>query len=95
MKADQYFPGWIMARDHWIVKESLNALTYGLEKKPEIIGWRFSTDGIATAGQMNIPTIGFGPGNPNLAHQPNEHISLEDVLSAANGYCALAYSLAT
>jgi acetylornithine deacetylase/succinyl-diaminopimelate desuccinylase-like protein len=95
MEAEQYFPGWIMAREHWIVKESLNAITYGLDKKPEIIGWRFSTDGIATAGQMNIPTIGFGPGNPNLAHQPNEHIRLKDVLSAAKGYCALAYRLAT
>ncbi len=95
MKIDQYFPGWIMARDHWIVKESLKALKYGLEKEPEIIGWRFSTDGIATAGQMNIPTIGFGPGDPNLAHQPNEHIILEDVLNSAKGYCALAYSLAS
>jgi acetylornithine deacetylase/succinyl-diaminopimelate desuccinylase-like protein len=93
-KAKQYFQGWMTNRDHWSVIESLAALEQGLGIKPDIIGWRFSTDGVATAGELNIPTIGFGPGDPSLAHQPNEHISLEDVASAAKGYCALAHRLA-
>ncbi|TEU10360.1 M20/M25/M40 family metallo-hydrolase, partial [Candidatus Bathyarchaeota archaeon] len=95
IKAEQYFPGWITDRDHWSVVESLDALALGLGEMPEIIGWRFSTDGVATAGDLGIPTIGFGPGDPALAHQPNEHIALEDVASAARGYCALAYKLAS
>jgi putative selenium metabolism hydrolase len=90
----QYFPGWITDRDQWSVIESLEALERGLGERPEIIGWRFSTDGVATAGDLGIPTIGFGPGDPALAHQPNEHIALADVASAARGYCALAYRLA-
>jgi acetylornithine deacetylase/succinyl-diaminopimelate desuccinylase-like protein len=94
-KADQYFPGWIIDEDHWAVQESLEALTDGMSRKPEIIGWRFSTDGIATAGQLGIPTVGFGPGDPALAHQPNEYIRLDDVVAAAKGYCALAYRLAS
>ena len=94
-KADQYFPGWIIEEDHWAVQESLEALTDGMSKKPDIIGWRFSTDGIATAGQLGIPTVGFGPGDPALAHQPNEYIRLDDVVAAAKGYCALAYRLAS
>ena len=94
-KAEQYFPGWITDRDHWSVVESLDALALGLGGMPEIIGWRFSTDGVATAGDLGIPTIGFGPGDPALAHQPNEHIALADVASAARGYCALAYKLAS
>jgi putative selenium metabolism hydrolase len=92
-KADQYFPGWIIEEDHWAVKESLEALTGGMGKEPDIIGWRFSTDGIATAGQLGIPTVGFGPGDPSLAHQPDEHISLDDVMAAVKGYCALTYRL--
>ena len=94
-EADQYFPGWIIEEDHWTVQESLGALTEGMSKKPDIIGWRFSTDGIATAGQLGIPTVGFGPGDPALAHQPNEYIRLDDVVAAAKGYCALAYRLAS
>ena len=92
-KAEQYFQGWITDRDHWSVVESMGALERGLGEKPEIIGWRFSTDGVATAGELGIPTIGFGPGDPALAHQPNERIALADVASAARGYCALAYRL--
>lgn len=57
------------------------------------MGWRFSTDGVATAGELGIPTVGFGPGDPSLAHQPNEHIALGDVAAAARGYCALAHRL--
>ena len=94
-KADQYFPGWIIDEDHWAVQESREALTGGMGRKPDIIGWRFSTDGIATAGQLGIPTVGFGPGDPTLAHQPDEHISLDDVMVSAMGYCALAHRLAS
>jgi putative selenium metabolism hydrolase len=93
-RVDQYFPGWITDRDHWSVIESLEALERGLGERPEIIGWRFSTNGVATAGDLGIPTIGFGPGDPALAHQTNEHIVLADVASAARGYCALSYRLA-
>ena len=93
-EADQYFPGWIIEKDHWAVQESSEALKLGMGREPEIIGWRFSTDGIATAGQLGIPTVGFGPGDPSLAHQPDEHVSLDDVMVAAMGYCALAYRLA-
>jgi putative selenium metabolism hydrolase len=93
-EADQYFPGWIIEEEHWAVQESLEALTGGMGNKPDIIGWRFSTNGIATAGQLGIPTIGFGPGDPTLAHQPDERISLDDVMVAAKGYCALAHRLA-
>lgn len=93
-KADQYFPGWIIEENHWAVQESLEALTGGMGDKPDIIGWRFSTDGIATAGQLGIPTVGFGPGDPTLAHQPDERVRLHDVMAAAKGYCALAHRLA-
>jgi putative selenium metabolism hydrolase len=93
-RAEQYFQGWITDRDHWSVVESLGALERGIGERPEVIGWRFSTDGVATAGELGIPTVGFGPGDPALAHQPNEHIALADVASAARGYCALAHRLA-
>jgi len=91
----QYFPGWIIPRENWPVEAGLRALEEALDRRPEVVGWRFSTDGVATAGALGIPTIGFGPGDPSLAHQPDEHVALSDVAAAARGYCALAYRLTT
>jgi len=93
MRVREYFPGWITPRDHWLTEESLKALEEALGRRPETTVWRFSTDGVATAGELGIPSIGFGPGDPSLAHQPDEHISLRDVEAAALGFTALAYRL--
>ncbi len=91
--ANQFFASWMTERDHWLVKESLGALKVALRDEPNVIGWRFSTNGVATAGDLGIPTVGFGPGDPALAHQPNEHITLADVMNAAKGFSALALRL--
>lgn len=56
----------------------------------QIIGWRFSTDGVATKGELGIPTIGFGPGEEAQAHGPDEHLPVEDVVKAARVYAQLA-----
>ncbi|MGQ9680699.1 MAG: YgeY family selenium metabolism-linked hydrolase [Candidatus Bathyarchaeia archaeon] len=92
-RVKQYFPGWLMNENDKVVKDSLAILEKTVGIKPKIIGWRFSTDGVATAGILGIPTIGFGPGDPALAHQPNERISISDVVKAAEGFRSLSASL--
>jgi acetylornithine deacetylase/succinyl-diaminopimelate desuccinylase-like protein len=38
--------------------------------------WSFSTNGVATAGLLGIPTIGFGPASETHAHAPMDQIPL-------------------
>ncbi len=35
---------------------------------------------------MGIPSLIYGPGNLDLAHKPNEHLDIEELLLSAKAY---------
>ncbi len=89
----EVFPPWALPADHPLIQTAAGSLRKTLGRRPEITRWAFSTDGVYTMGQAHIPTIGFGPGQPELAHAPNEHVALADVHLAAEAYAQLAVDL--
>jgi putative selenium metabolism hydrolase len=89
----EVFPPWALPAEHPLVQTAINSLRRTLGHRPAVTRWSFSTDGVYTMGQANIPTIGFGPGREEDAHSPNEHVRLESVHLAAQAYAQLAVDL--
>lgn len=85
---EKYYPTWKIEEDHPAVEIGVRAFEGLFNKKPLVDKWTFSTNGIATNGMYNIPTIGFGPGNEVLAHAPNEKVPVSDLVTASAFYAA-------
>lgn len=90
----KYFPTWEMPETTREVKKAREAYEAVFDSVPTVGHWVFSTNGIATAGMHDIPTIGFGPGHEHMAHAPNECVEIEHLTRACAFYAGfvLAYS---
>ena len=91
-QAKAYVPMWLMDRSHPLVKTAEKAYKLQFNKDAEVGTWKFSTNGVATKGMFDIPTIGFGPGKEEHAHSPDDQIKIEDLVDAVSFYAALTYS---
>ena len=77
--------------DEEIVRLSCQACKdMGLPSEP--VGYQQASDG-RFFRERGIPTVLIGPGIPELAHTPDEHIALADVYRAAQLYALIAYRM--
>jgi len=88
-----YFPTWKIPEDHEIVQAGVEAHKALYNEAPIVDRWVFSTNCVATTGRHKIPAIGFGPGDENQAHAPNEITRVKDLEICAAFYAMLPYSL--
>ena len=86
---EKYFPTWVLPENHKLVQAGVKAGRIALGKTPVVDKWVFSTNGVATAGRLKIPTIGFGPSNEIYAHTVRENMPVSDLLKAAVFYAAI------
>ncbi len=84
-------PFWISAGDTRLLAAQ-QALSTALGRHVPVDVWPFFTDGgfLHAAG---VPCIGFGPGDPAMAHVLDERMPVEQLLEATAGYMALALTL--
>ncbi len=88
-----YFPTWKMPEDHVIVQSGVEAYKDLFKKEPVVDKWTFSTNAVATTGRHKIPAIGFGPGDEDQAHAPNEINRVDDLEICSAFYAMLPYTL--
>lgn len=86
---EKYYPTWALPEDSSYLLQAMEAYRKVFAKEPLVDKWTFSTNGVATAGMLGIPTLGLGPGNEVFAHAPNEHCPVEHLSGAAAFYAAL------
>ncbi len=69
-----------------------------ISMRPRLGKWRLGRLGMGTAGgtlvnEFKIPTIGYGPGEEDLAHAPGERVSVRALCECALGTAAIAHAL--
>ena len=87
---DEAFPAWALDKEHPLISQLRQVIETACNHTPSVGHWPFSTDGVHTMGDLGIPTVGFGPGNPQLAHTSEEHMHLKDLVDAAHVYAMFA-----
>ncbi len=88
-----YFPTWKIPEDHRIVQAGKRAYEALWSAPPTVDKWTFSTNLVATTGRHKIPAIGFGPGDEDQAHAPNEITRVDDLEKCSAFYAMLPYAL--
>jgi len=88
-----YFPTWKTDESHPLVQAGVRAYRGLFAKEPVLGRWTFSTNLVSASGRHGIPGIGFGPGDEEEAHAPNEVNRIEDLVVCSAFYVSLVYAL--
>ena len=89
---EKYYPTWKIEEDHRVIKSGVKTFSDLFNEKPKVDKWTFSTNGVTINGVHKIPVIGFGPGNEELAHAPNEKVPIEHLVKASAFYALFCYN---
>ena len=81
------FPPYVLASENPWLQRALSALG-----QKEALLWPFTTDAPYLAA-TGAPVLGFGPGDPSLAHTTEERIALNELREAAHVYARLVRAL--
>ena len=90
---DMEMPGFRSSPDSRLVRVAREALL-ALGQSALVTGWTAACEGGFFA-RMGVPTVVLGPGDVNAqAHQPNEEVSISDLVHAAHAYVLMGLRLA-
>ena len=85
---EKYYPTWVLDEAHPLAQAAIATYETLWKKAPIVDKWTFSTNGVGSMGLMGVPTIGFGPGEEDVAHSVVERVPIRDLVEAAEFYAA-------
>lgn len=85
---EKYYPTWALEESHPLVQAAVSTYIGLHRKSPVVDKWTFSTNGVGSMGIMGVPTIGFGPGEEDVAHSVTERVPIRHLVEAAQFYAA-------
>jgi putative selenium metabolism hydrolase len=90
---EKYYPTWVLGESDPLAQAAVAAYESLWRKPPVVDKWTFSTNGVGSMGLMGVPTIGFGPGEEDVAHSVIDRVPIRHLVEAAQFYAAfpLAY----
>ncbi len=92
VRAANFSPAWFYELQAPVVRRALDGVrSAGLSEEES--HYAFCTNGSGTAGRLGIPTVGFGPGNEELAHRVDEYIEVGQLADGARGYASIMEAL--
>jgi acetylornithine deacetylase/succinyl-diaminopimelate desuccinylase-like protein len=85
---EKYYPTWVLEESHPLAQAAIRTYRSLWDHAPVVDKWTFSTNGVGSMGLMGVPTIGFGPGEEEVAHSVAERIPIRHLVEAAQFYAA-------
>jgi len=85
---EKYYPTWVLEESHPLAQAAIATYQSLWNAEPVVDKWTFSTNGVGSMGLMGVPTIGFGPGEEEVAHSVGERVPIEHLVKAAQFYAA-------
>ena len=73
-----YEPAWRSSRNSPLVRGFLAAIREHSDERPRFVSKSGTSDMNVVGPAWQCPIAAYGPGDSNLDHTPNEHISLDD-----------------
>jgi putative selenium metabolism hydrolase len=88
MQQAKEFPTWVNPENHPLTIAGIQATGFTSRPRSDSSHWVFSTNGVASMGKLDIPTIGYGPANEIHAHTAHDQCPQDDLVEALRWYAA-------